>query len=285
MSAPRLGIGSYAYRWSIGIKDRVPPRPLGALDLLDRAQALGVGLVQYADNLPLHRLDADAIATLGNEARARGIALELGMEGIDPDRLRRYLAIAETLDARLIRAALTESDAALSDAELETRLRNLTRDCAAAGVTLALENHFHVPSPRLRALVARIGHPHLGVCLDVANSIACGEWPGETVALLAPLAVNLHLKDYRVAVDPYGVGCHIVGTPLGQGVLDIDAVFAALAAAGRSVNVIVEHWLPFGADFQATIASEQAWLETTVAAAREAMARHQSMTANTGRRA
>ena len=52
----RLGIGSYTYGWAIGVSGHAPERPMGALDLLERAAELGVGLVQVADNLPLHRL-------------------------------------------------------------------------------------------------------------------------------------------------------------------------------------------------------------------------------------
>jgi hypothetical protein len=62
------------------------------------------------------------------------------------------------------------------------------------------------------------------------------------------------------------VGGAFVGTPLGQGLLDIDSVFGALAASGRRVNTILEHWLPWQGDFETTQALERAWLEQSVAA-------------------
>ena len=49
----RLGLGSYAYRWSIGIGDRIPLRPLTPTDLARRAHRHGLSVVQIADNLPL----------------------------------------------------------------------------------------------------------------------------------------------------------------------------------------------------------------------------------------
>ena len=52
----RLGIGSYAFAWSIGVPGRAPPRPMTAFDLVAMAVDLGVGVVQICDNLPLHLL-------------------------------------------------------------------------------------------------------------------------------------------------------------------------------------------------------------------------------------
>jgi sugar phosphate isomerase/epimerase len=261
-----LGIGSYAFRWQVGIGDRIPARPITAQEILARADALGVRLVQFTDNLPLHRLPPDEIAALGSTAERLGIRLELGMTGCDPALVATYLKLAGELGVRLVRIAPTAAESAGTDAALAERFRAILPACRAAGVTLAVENHFHLPSPRLVRLIEAVADPQVGVCLDVCNSLACQEWPAETVRLLAPHAVNLHLKDYRIALDPHGVGGAFVGTPLGQGLLDVGSVFEALAAAGRHVNTILEHWLPWQGDFEATQALEQAWLEQSVAA-------------------
>jgi hypothetical protein len=42
----RLGLGSYTWRWGIGIGDRRPVRPLTPADLVVRTAALGVRLLQ-----------------------------------------------------------------------------------------------------------------------------------------------------------------------------------------------------------------------------------------------
>lgn len=263
-----LGIGSYAFRWHVGIGDRRPPDPLEPLAMLEIVAELGVGLLQVADNLPLHLRSADEIEAFARRAEALGIAMELGMTGCDPQLVARYLRLCEALGSPLLRIAPTAAESAGSDAEIAGLFRALVPACAAAGVVLAVENHFHLPSPRLNAILDQVGSPSVGVCLDVANSIACGEWPAETVGVLARRAVNLHLKDYRVALDPHGVGCTIVGTPLGEGVVDIDGVFSALARHGREVNVILEHWLPWQGDFAASRQAERDWLKRSVAAAR-----------------
>ncbi|MFN4129237.1 MAG: sugar phosphate isomerase/epimerase family protein [Paracoccaceae bacterium] len=267
-----LGLGSYSYRWSCGFRDRRPSHPLGPVDLLHRARGLDLGLVQFADNIPLHERDATTIATLRDTAAEAGIVIELGMGGFEGDLLQRYLALAEQLDARLIRIALDAGDAAIPVADLAARVMAVLPAARAAGVRLAVENHFHFPSPRLRQLVEMVDDPALGICLDVANSICAGEWPAETISLLAPFAINLHLKDYEILPDPYGVGFRIVGTPLGQGVLDIPAVFTELARHGREVNVILEHWLPHADTEQETMQREDDWIAQSVACARQHVA-------------
>ncbi|MDF2797349.1 MAG: endonuclease [Devosia sp.] len=275
-----LGIGSYAFRWHVGIRDRGPDRPISAAGILDHAARLGVPLVQFADNLPLHTLPRGEIDALADHAGRLDIALELGMTGCAPELVEQYLDLAGRLGVTLLRIAPTAEESSAGDAEIAAMFTRLLPACRAAGVVLAVENHFHLPSPRLVDIVSMVGDETLGVCLDVANSIACQEWPETTIALLAPYAVNLHLKDFRIALDPHGVGGSFVGTPLGQGRLDPAIVFDALGQHGRQVNTILEHWLPWQGDFDTTQALELAWLEQSVAAAKALATRYPTITTN-----
>lgn len=264
-----LGVGSYAFRWSGGIGDRHPPSPITPAEVLDKVHALGVRLVQFADNIPLHKRPADEIDALAAKTKQMGMTIELGLTGCDPAFVGTYLDLARKLDAHLLRIAPSAEESQRSDAEIVALFRALLPAAADADVVLAVENHFHLPSPRLVRVIEGVGDPRLGVCLDVANSIACQEWPRDTIALLAPYAVNLHLKDFRIAVDPHGVGCIVTGTPLGAGTMDIAGAFEALERAGRSrLNVILEHWLPWQGSFETTIPLELSWLEQTVATGR-----------------
>lgn len=265
-----LGIGSYAFRWSGGIADRHPQTPITPAEILDVAHGLGVRLVQFADNIPLHKRPPAEIDALAAKAKAMGMVIELGMTGCDPALVGTYLDLAGRLDATLLRIAPSAEESKGSDAEIAGLFQALLPAIHAAGVTLAIENHFHLPSPRLQRIVELVGDPSVGVCLDVANSIACQEWPFETIEMLAPMAVNLHLKDFRIALDPHGVGCAVVGTPLGQGEMDIARVFRTLTDAGRGeVNVILEHWLPWQGGFEASRQTELDWLTQTASAARQ----------------
>lgn len=256
------GLGSYAFRWSIGHKDRRPDQPMTAIEVLDVAAAHGLGVVQYADNLPLHRLTAADLDTLASTARAKGIALELGTQSFDPDEVRRYIEIGQRIGAGILRVALDAADAERPIPDLAAEFQTLLPALKAAGIRLAIENHFNFPSLRVVALLEHVNDDVLGVCLDVANSICAGEWPMETVKILAPHTINLHLKDYVIQPDPYGVGFSIHGTPLGTGRTDIEAVLDALNR--RDMSVIYEHWLPWPGSFEAARQAELDWTRESV---------------------
>ena len=241
----KLGVGSYAFRWSLGFKDRVPEHAMRLVELIDRVADLGAEVLQVADNAPLHRLSVEELRELAERAGERGVALEVGTDGASDDNLVRYLGIARELDAQVVRLTLDRQDLAEPRHILVGRLRRFGDRYADACAVLAIENHFLVATEELVRLFGEVDHPGVGACLDVANSIATQEWPFETVDKLAPYALNLHLKDYRIEIDAYGVGMHVTGVPLGGGIVDVDAVLASLRAAGRNPSVILEHWLPY----------------------------------------
>ena len=89
-----------------------------------------------------------------------------------------------------------------------------------------------------------------------------------TVKMLAPYTINLHLKDYQITPDPYGVGFRIHGTPLGEGRAEIEEILASLAHCPADMSVILEHWLPQTHDMDETRRMEHEWLDRTVAAAK-----------------
>ncbi|WJS85119.1 TIM barrel protein [Paracoccus sp. TOH] len=264
----KLGLGSYAFRWSIGIGDRQPPRPMTAMELLEIAHRHGLSVVQYADNLPLDRLGADEHLALKARADRYGMALELGTQSFDAEELARYIPIGARLGARILRVALDAEDAQVPVPELAAQLRELLPDGKRAGLRFAIENHFNYPSPRMVELLDQVADESLGVCLDVANSICAGEWPMTTVRMLAPYTINLHLKDYQITPDPHGVGFRIHGTPLGEGRAELAQILDCLSHCPPEMSVILEHWLPHSEDMAATRAQEHAWLERTVAAAK-----------------
>ncbi|MFV0359425.1 sugar phosphate isomerase/epimerase family protein [Tropicimonas sp.] len=264
----QLGLGSYAYRWSIGIREQVPPRPMTPFDVLNAAQGLGLDLVQYADNMPLDRLPPADLERLATTARDKGITLEVGTQCFNAEEVARYLGICRVIDSRIMRVALDAADSRVPVPELAAELRPLVEDAKSAGIRIAIENHFNYPSPRMVELLDTVDDPALGVCLDVANSICAGEWPEETITMLAPYAINLHLKDYVIEPDPYGVGFRIRGVPLGEGRANIPWILDQIPDRAEGMSVILEHWLPLGATLEETMAQEQPWLERTVAAAR-----------------
>jgi sugar phosphate isomerase/epimerase len=261
-----LGLGSYTFRWSIGHKGLNPPEPLAATDLLDVAKAHDLAVVQYADNCPLHRLEAGELASLKAKADTFGIAIELGTQSFNAQEVEDYIAIGQKVGAKILRVALDGPDAKTPIVDLAAAFQALLPKAKDAGLRIAIENHFNYPSPRLVQLLDAIDDDGVGVCLDVANSICAGEWPIETVTMLAAHTINLHLKDYVIVPDPYGVGFVIHGCPLGQGRTDCQAVLDAMPT--QDMTVIMEHWLPRTDDMANGRQQEYEWLKESVLYAR-----------------
>ena len=239
-----------------------------AFDVLDVASRHRLRVVQYADNLPLHLLPDSDLDSLAERARDAGIALEVGAQPFDVAFMARYIEIGRRLDARILRVALDGPDAARPVHELGAEFARLLPSAREAGIRIAIENHFNFPSRRLVDLLAAIDDDQVAICLDVGNSICAGEWPEETVSILAPYAINLHLKDYVMVPDSHGVGFAIHGCPLGQGRTNCRAIMDA-APYPADMSVILEQWLPRGPDMEAVRRREHSWLEQSVSYARD----------------
>ena len=100
----KLGLGSYTYTWAVGVPGHLPREPLTPLRLMTHALALGVRVIQFADNLPLTVLPAEERAGLARFATNNGLAIELGTRGIaDVANLLAYLEMARQLGAPFVR--------------------------------------------------------------------------------------------------------------------------------------------------------------------------------------
>src|SRR4051812_5509302 len=99
----RLGIGTYTFAWAIGVPGAMPPRPMGALDLLDTAARLQVRVVQFCDNLPLVHLSEPALEAFQEKVRQLSLGVELGTRGLAPENLRAHLRLAERLGCTFLR--------------------------------------------------------------------------------------------------------------------------------------------------------------------------------------
>ncbi|WP_442907659.1 sugar phosphate isomerase/epimerase family protein [Kineococcus sp. G2] len=242
---------------------------MGIAEQLADAAGLGAEVFQLCDEPRLDLLDGTGLAGLRRTAEDLGLALEVGTRGTRPEHLHRYLGIAETLGARLVRSMWTAGPADPEDrpdrGETERRLREVLPDYARAGVTLALETYEQVPTTALVDVVETLGSEHLGICLDPANTVAALENPADVVARCAPHVKNWHVKDFAFTRAEGWVGFTLTGAPLGEGLLDHDAVFAAVDPVRRGISRIAEHWLPWQGDPQTTTRTEAAWTATTLA--------------------
>lgn len=275
----RLGIGSYAYAWNLGVPGYPPLQdPWDALRLLEQAGSLGVDVVQLADNVPLLSFDATVLDDLAGRSRELGLLLEIGVRGTEPERLERCLEIATVLDAGLVRTILavdaresggsgTSAWAALAAAERE--VAEVLPSYEARGVTLGFENYEKLPVERLRSFIDGFESPYIGVCLDPVNSFGWPEDPTRVVDTLAPVTVNVHVKDFRIVRRTHAMGFVLEGAPAGAGRLDIPRLLAAvLRHRPGGFSAIVETWPQDQGDVDSTASVERAWGTQSVAAMR-----------------
>lgn len=265
----RLGLGSYTYTWAVGVPGELPPQPLDAWGLLDRARELGVRVVQYCDNLPLVRLSARDLGALASAAAEAAISVEIGTRGISTDNLLAHLELARRFHAPFLRLVVdTPGDEPAPD-QVVARLRPLLPRFADANLKLAIENHDRFPARVLGQIVEELGPDRVGICLDTVNSFGAMEGPREVVPALAPYTLNLHVKDFTIARVNSQMGFVVSGCAVGQGRLDVPWLLEQLTTARPDVNAIIELWTPPAGSLEATLAREAEWARQSVAYLRQ----------------
>jgi sugar phosphate isomerase/epimerase len=260
----QLGISSWTFTWAVGIAGHRPERPLQPVDLLDRAAKLGVRVVQICDNLPLADLTAGELTALERWSSRLGVAIEVGTRGIDRINLLTHLALAQRFGSSIVRVVIDTATHHPGEDEVVRTLRRVRREFERAHVCLAIENHDRFQARTLARMVERIGSQYVGICLDTGNSFGSLEGPEVVVEILAPLTVNLHVKDYLVQRAGHNLGFVIEGRPAGQGQLNIAQVLQTVREQGRDPNAILEQWTPPESTLAATIAKEEDWAVQSV---------------------
>ncbi|MCU0512148.1 MAG: sugar phosphate isomerase/epimerase [Anaerolineae bacterium] len=265
MTMTILGLGSYGVAWSIGVPGyEIPPAPLDAFGLLRLTHDLGLRCVQFADNLPLHALSDIDRAALRRQADHLGIRIEAGTRGLQPEHLTQYLALAQFFGSPILRVVVDTREHHPAPEDVVALLRPRLPDLAAAGITLAIENHDRFAAQTLADIITALDDPHVGVCLDTVNSFGSLEGPAVVVATLGRFVVNLHVKEFLIRRMEHNMGFVITGAPAGQGMLNVPWLLAALRGSGRSFNAIIETWLSPEPAMAATVAREQAYVRQSV---------------------
>jgi sugar phosphate isomerase/epimerase len=250
----KIGVSSYTWAWGVGIKGFEPVQPLGVQDLVEKAKQSRVGVLQIADNPSLHDMDENALDELVKKADARGIELEAGTRGIEPEHLLRYLRIAKRIKSKIVRTITHRLDK-----EAAAWMKEVLSEYRKEGISIALENHDEHQTAELADFIERLGNPHLGVCLDTVNSFAALEPPDVVVKTLGPHTLNLHVKDFDVVRVQSQLGFSIQGRPAGKGRLDIPGIVSLLREMGRDPNAILELWTPFEGNIEKTVEKEELW--------------------------
>lgn len=257
----RIGLSSYAFFWQLS--DKVS-KPLTIHQALERTAAMGVDLFQICDYAPLEGMTDAELKEVRATADSQGICLELGTKGIRPEHLRKFLRIAGILRAPLLRTMFNVPGHTPTAEEAVAIFKDVLPEFEAAGVKIAVETYEQVPTARILEVIRRVDSPHLGICSDPANTVAALEMPREVIDAVAPYVLNMHIKDFAFSRKEGWVGFTYSGAPLGEGLLDYDHMARKIQPQQRSINQIVEHWLPWQDTEDETIRLENQWTQQSI---------------------
>jgi len=254
----KLGISSYTYTWAL------ETHGLGVQWLVDRAVKLGVYVLQIADNLPLEDLSDSEINSLAKSADDLGITIEVGTRDILNNNLLTYLDIAERLKSPIVRVVVDTPEHHPDMDEIIEIIKPQMTEFERAKISLAIENHDRFTTKSLKQIIQRLDNEYVGICLDCANSFGAMDGPEVVFDELAPLAVNLHVKGFRIYRADHNLGFIIEGTSIEKSMLDMSWMLGKMKQFGRDVNVILEQWTPFGGDIEVTIKKEESWAKASI---------------------
>jgi len=259
----QIGLSSYTFGWAVGAPGHAPARPLDEHGLLDKCAEHGVKLLQVCDNLPLLPLPPERLACFLERAARDGIQIELGSRRLNVEHVAEMAALARRVGAKLIRFVIDGPDFHPGPDQVTATLREVLP--LLDGLTLGIENHDRFSARMLRSIIEDIGSNRIGICLDTANSLGAGEGLATVVAELAPLTVNLHIKDFHIARVPHLMGFTVEGRPAGAGMLDVAWLLDQLAPFNRCETAVLELWTPPEPDLDLTVAKEEAWAAQSLA--------------------
>jgi inosose dehydratase len=234
------GIAAAGLRWAeLGPAGYLPPRR-GALE--SRGLRSAGGFVFE----PLH----DPAARRGSLRAARRALAAIATTG------GRLLVVIDRPGAERAPFAGRPATAPRLDAarwdHLTDTVRGIAELAAAHDVRAVFHPHAgsHVEfGDEIERLLADVPGDVLGLCLDTGHALYAGADPAALVATHADRLEHLHVKDVGEAqlaaahargLDFWAAIAHGVFRPVGEGLLDLDALRRALAAAGYAGLATVE---------------------------------------------
>lgn len=255
----KLGIGSYTYPWAVGMPGALSSQPLKPLQLLEKAQELGVGIVQFGPNLPLDHLPEAELRDVVKHAHSWQIDLEIGTMGIDPGHLKEQIRFAQRVEAILLKTTPEGADGRVPiRAQMVKCLREILNDLASAEIGLAIDNS-RIAAQELNAVLETIRNPRVGAALDTAYPLAFAQGWQISARVLGHRTLSLHLKDFDVQMAADGMGLSILGCPVGKGQINVAWLIESFAALRVEPSVILESWTPRQKSIEQTIALEDTW--------------------------
>lgn len=241
---PRIGIGSFAFRYNIGFAGFQPPSPMSVLGFLEEAYNLGYEGVQLCENLNYVDLGKEELLEVKKRAEELGLFIETGMKNITLDNVKRHLEIAEILSSKMLRIVVGENGVYPEENSVELRnravhiLSSVLPQCISKGIRIGLENHFDLPTADLIQIIREINSPEIGLIFDTTNALGFTERPEETLEAIGAHLISIHLKDYNIR--KVEAGYLITGTVLGEGRLNTKDILKKALQINPGLSIILE---------------------------------------------
>ena len=177
----RAGTTSSGFRYQLLDPAQSPPLAV----IVAEAAGLGLARFQVCENARPLSCPRGGWEAMLDRAAAAGIEIGLGAKTLDIGVFRRYVELAASVPNRTLRLVLEEDGGAPpTRAGVEEFLRAAVPLVETAGLRLAVENHFDVPSKILAEVAAGYPADLLGFCVDTANSLRSFESPETVLDLL-----------------------------------------------------------------------------------------------------
>lgn len=261
-----IGTTSFGFRYQLLDAARAP----SMRDLIRQAAALGLDALQICENARPLAVPAAEWRDHVRYAADSGVRLGFGCKTTRIAIFEDYLRLAELAPGRTLRLVFEEEQGAPpSRAAIDAFLAAGAPRLRDAGVRLAIENHFDVPSRTLAEAAGPYEEGLIGFCVDTANSLRNFESPERVMELLGPRAFCYHVKDY--SVRGHMLGFVVEGAPLGRGNLPAAAVLDRIFERQREPEIYVENWVPQSGDRDTDMANDDAWLRESLAFLRGAL--------------
>jgi sugar phosphate isomerase/epimerase len=260
----KLGVSSYTYTWAVGVPGSIPDKPLSANDLVDKAAASGLKLVQIADNLPLEKMKESELIGLKKYAEGKGVEIEMGGRGLSPEHTIACLEASRSLNSPILRMVI---DGAGFEPDLNSvisALKELVPEFKSRKIKLAIENHDRFKAREFEKIIQGVGSEWIGICLDSVNSMGAGEGFEEVSKILLPYTINLHIKDFTIRRVSHKMGIIIEGVPAGKGMLNIRDLVNKLYFTNFCQSAILELWTPPEKEIGDTILKEEKWANESI---------------------
>ena len=269
----KLGIGSFAYRWSVGRPYYRPENPMSVDRLIDRCVAHNVKAVLLCNNYSLHEFADEDLRVIRSRLDKEGITVETGSRGTDFDYFKRMLEVSKILGAKILRIGW-DMDRNTDREGLQRQVKNGIDTISALmptaheyGVSIGIENGKLNDIYEVKEIIEGVNDPMFGCVLDTCNSTCFLTKTEEAVRVLAPYAKSVHFKDYIVKLDPRGD--IIYGVPLGKGIVDFKKMKEILEENHYEGNVFLELYIDRLDDHAETVRFEEECVRQSVAFAHE----------------